>query len=48
MSLLKDASSKKTQNGTSYSGNDISEVSSKLSVILLPMISYLGDLEIEN
>ncbi len=48
MALLKGDSSKKIQTGTSYKASDISQVSARLSVILLPMISFLGELEIEK
>jgi hypothetical protein len=48
MAMLKEASVRKHESDISYTTKEVFEVTSKLSVILLPMISYLGELEIEN
>ena len=48
MAMLKEASGRKVENTVIYTTKEVFEVTSKLSVILLPMISYLGELEIEG
>jgi hypothetical protein len=48
MALLKDASARKEQTDSSDTTTAIAKITTSLSVILLPMISYLGELEIEN
>jgi hypothetical protein len=48
MAMLKEASARREETGVTYSAKEVFEVTSKLSIILLPMISCLGELEVEG